>query len=305
MNATAAVISTAALLVASCAEDFDVLDHVFACADSSECADGYVCDPAEAVCVAVTSSACPDEVQGATGNPAGGCCNAKTCFVPAGTAWVVDAAGAPRATAVGGFLIDRYELSAYDVAAFDSEHRPTWNQGGGCTVSSDGEASYLPANCVSHTDAVAWCQRRGAGWTLPSMPQVIRALRGDAKQGVGSPTCTGVSVCCEVANVLGCQTCGCSGEPGFCPVGHTSEIHPAVCHAAGESPFGVRNLYGNVEEWISGTNGGWFCPASGGGGEGQPTAGLSYADAPDRGIECLTVRTSGSYEVGFRCARSL
>jgi formylglycine-generating enzyme required for sulfatase activity len=168
-----------------------------------------------------------------------------------------------------------------------------------CTYDREGE---LPINCVSFADADAFC--RVSGKRLPTESEWELAARGTGVEhaypwGDDPPSCERAISMRGEHTAEGCSTGG-----------------PApVDRRRGRSPYGVADLAGNVEEWVSdfyddrypeasvtglvdprgpqlGTahvlrGGGWQSARS-----GLRTTARSWASAFERGTN-----------VGFRCAR--
>lgn len=169
-----------------------------------------------------------------------------------------------------------------------------------CTYDREGE---LPVNCVTFAEADRFC--RAAGKRLPTETEWELAARGTGVEhaypwGDDAPSCE------RAISMRGEKTAeGCSMD-GPTPVDRRR----------GRSPYGISDLAGNLEEWVSdfyddrypessggalvdprgplvGTahvlrGGGWQSPRS-----GLRTTARSWASAIERGAN-----------VGFRCARS-
>jgi formylglycine-generating enzyme required for sulfatase activity len=280
----------------------DVCKQDGACAhgvapDGAACGAGQAC--AAGACVALPA----EMVLIPGGEGYGGCAKGDTTCAAA--------EGAPTLVTLAPFLIDRREVSVADFAA----NCP------GCTVkpSADGalcnagkpERQLHPANCLSWAAANAYCQAQGK--VLPSEAQWERAARagcafwGDdclAKTPI-YPWALGLASC-DFAVMQGDAGPGCDGGT-TAPVGSYSQD---------ESPHDVRDLGGNVREWVAD---GWSAapwagaplvepkapPAADGarvvkGGDFQSTAlGLRISR---RESLASTVQAPG---VGFRCAKPL
>jgi formylglycine-generating enzyme required for sulfatase activity len=93
-----------------------------------------------------------------------------------------------------------------------------------------------PMNCISHPQAARYCEWRGA--RLPTEVEWERAARGDDKRrypwGDEPATCLFAVMAEEKDN-------GC-GKNSTWPVGGMQRD---------ESPFGVRDMGGNVREWVA------------------------------------------------------
>ena len=189
---------------------------------------------------------------------------------------------------VRAFLLDRDEV---DQARYDECVRD-----GGCSTPSGaydpGGTCDLPVVFVTWEQADAYCTWLGA--RLPTEAEWERAARGDDQRiypwGDSEPDCTR-------ANVFGCG----------------DAIQPVGGHAPlGESPFGARDMAGNVMEWVAD----WYdaayyatSPAT------DPPGPASGTERVKRGGSFMgdvdTVRVSnrvtgfpvGLPNLGFRCAR--
>ncbi len=137
--------------------------------------------------------------------------------------------GPARFVEVSSFWIDRAEVSNWEYAACVSAGGcAPRGAGEDCTRAQDGE---WPANCVSWSQAAAYCA--WAGKRLPTEAEWEKAARGaDARLYPWGIT-QGPS--CRLANF----TLACDG--GFGPVYDLPD---------GASPYGLLNTLGNVAEWV-------------------------------------------------------
>ena len=198
---------------------------------------------------------------------------------------------------VDSFYIDRNEVTVMRYAACVmadacSDRRVQDN------VRSDGVAIFSgscnwhqvarehhPMNCISYAQAERLC--RWSGSRLPTESEWVRAARGDTKRdyawGDERPSC-------ERAIIVGANGDGC-GRRTSSRVGRKPED---------VSAFGLRDMTGNVSEWVAD----WHGPAK----THRVVKGASWkssaATAPDVNTRGRLATTSRSISVGFRCARS-
>jgi hypothetical protein len=161
--------------------------------------------------------------------------------------------------------------------AFDQSFRPS----GDCNYGVAGRENH-PVNCVDWSQAAAFC--RAQDERLPSEEEWEWAARGGPK-GTTYPWGNG-----DPDEQLCWQGEGRSVRRSTCPVG---SFH------AGDGPFGIHDLAGNVLEWTNGANDA-YTRVHRGGYWGSTDA--AKVRAADRGYGPPTLRTAG---IGFRCARSL
>lgn len=106
----------------------------------------------------------------------------------------------------------------------------------GCNWRTPGRGDH-PVNCVNQFDAQAYCRFVGA--RLPSEVEWEKAARGPAGRpypwGLAEPDCQAAHM--DALGGRGCKT------------GHTAA---AGSLPQGDSPWGVRDMAGNVWEWIGG-----------------------------------------------------
>jgi formylglycine-generating enzyme required for sulfatase activity len=175
---------------------------------------------------------------------------------------------------LGPFCIDKTEVSAKQYRACVAagkceEHKDALWQGiedddkkrhnPNCTLGLSDREDH-PVNCVSWTDADAYCA--WAGKRLPSEPEWELAARGAEGRvrpwGDAAPDATHVNVCdlkCREIFWHGSTDSEVmfDGDDGFgatAPVGH---------YPGGASPYGVLDMAGNVGEWTAD----WFTPYEG------------------------------------------
>lgn len=221
----------------------------------------------------------------------------RRILVPGGTfepgPGSVDPASPPRRrVTVAAFELDETEVTvgAYRACVTAGACTPA-GSGDSCTWADD--VPRLPVNCVSWPQADAYC--RFAGRRLPSEAEWEWAARG--ADGRGYPW---------GAAAPGSRACW-SGDDavrkGPCEVG---------THRAGDSPFGVADLSGNVAEWVADPEQAPD-PAGAPDPKGKPGVGLrvtrggSWFDREPRDVAATarapTPPDAQFYDLGFRCAR--
>jgi formylglycine-generating enzyme required for sulfatase activity len=143
--------------------------------------------------------------------------------------------GAGTPTSTGAFTIDRTEVTsrAYGECVSAGACDPT-RSGRGCNLGEPGREEH-PVNCVNFTQAKAYCA--WAGKRIPTGAEWEKAARGTSGQpypwGEEPPSCDLL--------VMRAPDCG---TEGTAPVGSLS---------AGASPYGARDMMGNVWEWTEDT----------------------------------------------------
>lgn len=217
-----------------------------------------------------------------------------------------------REVSVDAFFLDRTEVRVVDyarcvVAGYCSTRRLKGYalDGGSFTRSTkcNWEQPYRekhPINCVSHAEAASYC-----GWKdsrLPSEAEWERAARGDDRRrypwGDEHASCL-----LTVMTEEGDQGCG------------KNLSWSAGMKAKDESPFGARDLAGNVREWVAD----WYAadyyakapaanPRGPSAGVKRVARGGSFGTAVSK---LMRISNRESYEpntrsihVGFRCART-
>jgi formylglycine-generating enzyme required for sulfatase activity len=191
------------------------------------------------------------------------------------------------------FWLDKTEVTVamYRACVDRGACQRTARTSAGCTYDS-GEPSY-PINCVSWNQATAYCA--AVGKRLPREVEWEAAARGPSP--IRYPW-GGAATSCGMAATLASDRTqrSCSGN------------HPAKvgAHGGGASPFGVVDMSGNVEEWVSD----WYSESVS---EASPRAGSSHVLRGGGWLSYpsmarTTSRNWGSAleagpNVGFRCAR--
>jgi formylglycine-generating enzyme required for sulfatase activity len=228
------------------------------------------------------------EITGKDGAPA--------VLVPAGSFIMGDDEVAPRREIyLDAFYIDRYEVTTGRYAKFlasTGSVRPPdeWDE---LDLNRGDE---LPVVGVDWNDATAYC--KWAGRRLPTDAEWEKAARGTDERrypwGNESPTF-------ERTNFQ-----------NSAPTAYDGGLEKVGSHPAGRSPFGVHDLAGNANEWVSD----WYS-------ESFPSADVRNPKGPETG-KARVIRGGGRFEpaerilatkrysgtpevrandIGFRCAR--
>lgn len=244
---------------------------------------------------------------------------AEVCLVPAGPVWLgddgseqsPDGYAPPRWTSTGAFEIDRAEVTVEQYArCVTAGHCRAGDPGSSQCARLIGDDRSLPSPCMSFRDAQAFCAWTGG--RLPTEAEWVRAGRGGAVQAYpwgdafwteGDPPRgnfgerPGAGIPHYVLVPL---------DAGF-PVDHAPGLSPGCAYPAGNSPFGVCDLAGNLYEWVIGDSapqrlevpmlkgGGWIEP--------DPAAFRLGARAA-ASLEHPQL-SLGMYLTGFRCVRSI
>ncbi len=146
-----------------------------------------------------------------------------------------------------GYWIDRREVSVADYAACAKVGQCSSLPGVGvnCNWQVAGREKH-PVNCVNHAQATAYCFAHGK--RLPTEAEWERAARGGCATVSGDCATetpivpwAGPVVSCEFTVMMG------ENEPG-CDLGGTA---PVASWPKDDSPYGVRDLGGNIAEWTS------------------------------------------------------
>lgn len=218
------------------------------------------------------------------------------------------------------FSIERYEVTVeqyqhcIDVGDCDNDgYYETSRDGEGysgyCNLSDSNRTNH-PANCVNWAGAQAYCEWLGR--RLPSAAEWEKAARGGCELyedceadsrtypwGEGTPTCDTV-----VMDALG--DWGCGSE-------HTDAVGS---HSAGNSPYNISDMAGNVSEWTADD---WHADYTGAptdgtawlsGGANKVTRGGSWIQGSNNEFTVHVRYSTDSsnedapYVRGFRCATS-
>ncbi|MBY0399183.1 formylglycine-generating enzyme family protein [Myxococcota bacterium] len=183
-----------------------------------------------------------------------------------------------RKVSLGAYFIDRTEVTTASYGACVS--------GGGCSEPGTfrgcnwqaTDRDRHPINCVDWTMATEFC--RWSGKRLPTEQEWEKAARGS--DGLRFPWGTDDDVV-ERANLLGAE----DGYVGTSPVGS---------FPAGDSPYGVFDLAGNVWEWTSDASARGRSIRGGGWNNVPRSARASFRN--------WNISASREADYGFRCARS-
>lgn len=276
-----------AVCVPDCGDRVCGLDPICSTQECGECDTGYSC--VEGKC----------ELCGEDG----------MCFVPAGSFWMgcnteLDTDCSPSESpyhevTLSGFFIDRTEVTA-------GEYYKCFHAGACEIVNALGCVAMLgsethPRNCVSWDDASAYCS--WVGKRLPTEAEWEKAARGTDGRVYpwGNETVT-----CDRAVMLSDEVEGCG----------TGNVWPVCSKSpAGDSPYGLCDMSGNVWEWVSD----WYSdtyyeesPASNP--TGPATSHIRALRGGGLGHDAKSQRASSRNfddpgakvsRIGFRCAKDL
>lgn len=191
-------------------------------------------------------------------------------------------AGAPGATTVASFALDRRETTEAEYAACVGAGRCTAARAnGGCKS----EGPDHPVTCVTRAQAVAYCAWKTK--RLVRSLEHVAAAAGNAGRtypwGDEAPTPDRVNACGPE----------CKSRGMYATADAWKTTAPPGALPPGQTPEGVLDLAGNVAEWVDG--------------EPAGVRGGSYADTEPAAVSAAAVVTTGpetvSPTIGFRCAR--
>lgn len=204
---------------------------------------------------------------------------------------------------LASFWLDRFETTTAEYkACLGANSCSAPNGGSGFCNKSDSAA----ANCFSWVQAEAYCKWKGK--RLPTEAEWEKAARGGCEKAPGD-CATQTQLYPWGNNAPKCDLTtmnGCGFSSPTAVTGDPSDL----------SPYGVRNLGGNVQEWISdGYSKAYYATAPATDPTGPANAGLnrvvrggsvnsnvaSLFRASRRGFRN---RTKNSFDIGFRCAKS-
>ncbi len=241
------------------------LDGSEVCSDGKACTIGDWC--AAGVCQAGAAKVCTG-----TDMCVAGVCKAPPegmVLIPDGTFWMGcnPSKDAVCAENYNNYYVDegpqhKVTLSAYymDVTEVTVTQYKACMAAGACTAPSANWSfcnsgvsgkEQDPVNCVDWTQSRQYCQWRGAGFDLPTEAQWEMAARGDcAKNGstASDPNCksamrtypwgeTAATCTYAVTHINGGIGCNAGGT------------WPVGSKPAGDSPYGLHDMAGNVSEW--------------------------------------------------------
>ena len=202
---------------------------------------GSACDPEGKGSMICADTACVAAIEGmvwvGSGNGYLGCSPTDTQCAPE--------EGKSTPVTLAGFWIDRREVSVADWAGCVLKGLCSTQPdvGPDCNWKVTGREKH-PVNCVNHAQAAAYCNAMGK--RLPTEAEWERAARGGCATVKGDcatntpivPWGTPV-VSCEFTVMMG------DTDPG-CDLGGTA---PVASWPKDDSPYGARDLGGNVAEW--------------------------------------------------------
>lgn len=239
--------------------------------------------------------------------------------IPGGTAWMgcdpvptdpncpADAQPMHEVT-LATFLLDAQEVKVADYKDCMQAGvcLPPQNDDPHCNLGQVGKGQH-PVNCVKHADATAYCGWKGKA--LPTESQWERAARGDCS--AAGPDCKmkfpkfpwpGPAANCSYCVMFGNTTGGCD----------TDSTWAVGVHPGDKSPYGVRDLGGNLREWV----GDWYDPAwyaapgdpkGPATGTKRVTRGGSFVSSGKQvrsDLRWPVAPDAASFEIGFRCGKN-
>jgi sulfatase modifying factor 1 len=249
-------------------------------------------------------SACGDLRNGESGDDREVCIEAGSftmgnsdAVVPSG----YTAHGPAHEVTLSAYVLDMYEVSVARYRACVTAgtcRSPLVSPDQGCTFTAATSSNdRLPVTCVSHDDAIAFCNW-DAGRRLPTEAEWERAARGTA----GTNYAWGNDVSCSKA-IFGALA-QCQQYAGLMP----KEIGSAPL---GASPEGARDLTGNAWEWVNDWFGAYSTaaatdPTGPDNGSARIQRGGNWQTAPS-GATSFMRRAEAPAAIGpssFRCARA-
>jgi formylglycine-generating enzyme required for sulfatase activity len=187
---------------------------------------------------APTDEACANGcVNGACNTPPVGSCPNGMCLIPAGTFQMGSTNGYSNEQPVHAVTLAAYELDEFEVTV--SQYAGCVTAGGctaadtagGCNAGVSGRDNH-PINCVDWNQATTYCA--WAGKRLPTEEEWEYAARGpDGREYPWGNVAPGNQLCWSGGGTNRSSTCAVGSYP------------------SGKSPFGVQDMAGNVEEWVS------------------------------------------------------
>lgn len=199
----------------------------------------------------------------------------------------------PQLVTVKTFLIDRTEVTVGAYRACVTEGRCAAPKRSSATCTYERGDAELPVNCVTFSDADGFCRARSK--RLPTEAEWELAARGPSLHafpwGAAKPSCA------LAVTLLRDTTSKSCGGDGPTRVG---------TRPAGASPFGVLDMSGNVEEWVSdyyAEHRGGLAPRSGASRVLRGGGWLSWPSASRTTTRGYGSALEAGPNVGFRCAR--
>lgn len=238
--------------------------------------------------------------------------NAQLCRVPAGWTWLGDPAttrpGAPpvRRVRVAAFELGRAEVTvgqyARCVSAGACPAIDFTQSFCGQLLADRPDRDALPLPCATVTAASAYCE--WAGLRVPTEAEWVRAGRGGGTRAYPWGDDFGGDTAALRGNFgekpsSGFPSYSTVPEPRPWPADQFRGLAPPCSFPAGDSPFGVCDMSGNLAEWVRprrdqnvAVGGSWL--------DGEPEALRLSARAM---IPSLFSTQIGLYIAGIRCAR--
>lgn len=223
----------------------------------------------------IGDAACVDGRVNAPETGVGGCPTGMVRLPPGAFSALGRSGGFPK-----GFCIDATEVTtaAYQASCSSGSCEPT-DSCAGRTFGVAGKANH-PINCVTFEQADAYC--KGVGKRLPTEFEWEYAERGAPASGAGNTYPWGNALAVGDTCLL-CWEASSGGST--CPVG---------AFPAGNSPQGVMDLAGSVEEWTTTIEAPGRVRRGGGYRTNDPAScGADYGRGgdvgayPDRGFRCV------------------